>query len=449
MAPCGFGSAAALCGSLRVPEDRTRPDGRSIDLRVVLVPAEAPDAEPDPFVPLAGGPGGVATTDFTWLPAVFAAIHATRDIVLVDQRGTGGSNELTLPPFPDTNGTQNVEQRLATWAHAAFSALDADPREYTTAVAADDLDAVRDALGYERLDLYGPSYGATVAQYYLRQHADRVRVAVMDGGTPLDVPIFERVAANSARALDLLLDRCAADPSCHRAFPRVATELRAVFGRLQRPLATGLIDPATGKGVVLTRDDLASAIHTALLGSTTAAAIPLGIHLAYESRWQEIASLAGGSSSADDTSNLVMAAVIRCAEAWARFRPAEVSRVGAGSYLESAELASARSWGEACAVVPRGVVPPDDAAPVRSTVPVLWVVGAADPQDPPANLATVADELPNSRVIVVPDQGHTVGHLGCMPGVIARFVAAGSANALDASCIANGGVPAPAFLERP
>ena len=128
--------------------------------------------------------------------------------------------------MPDTTGLSaaDADARLSAWARESLAALDADPRLYTSSVAADDLDAVRAALGYDKIDLYGTSYGGELAQYYLRQHPDHVRVAVMDGTTPLDVQVLERMAATSQHALDLLLARCAADPACHAAFPNLATE---------------------------------------------------------------------------------------------------------------------------------------------------------------------------------------------------------------------------------
>ena len=219
-------SFPAYCGTLQVPEDRSNPSGRQIGLRVAVVPAVAADAKPDPLFALAGGPGDASTSFFAWLPGLYTDVHATHDIVLVDQRGTGASNPLTLPAMPDTTGLSAAEAdaRLSAWAKESLAGLDADPRMYTSTVAADDLDAVRAALGYDTIDLYGASYGGELAQYYLRQHADHVRVAIMDGTTPLDVPVLELMAATSQHALDLLLDRCAADAACHAAFPNLATE---------------------------------------------------------------------------------------------------------------------------------------------------------------------------------------------------------------------------------
>jgi pimeloyl-ACP methyl ester carboxylesterase len=142
---------------------------------------------------------------------------------------------------------------------------------------------------------------------------------------------------------------------------------------------------------------------------------------------------------------LLMKDEILCSEAWARFDPVEVERKGAGSYA----VPFVRAWatGEAtmCRYLPKGVVPADDAAPVRTDVPVLWLAGDADPQDPPSNLTGVPSQESNSRIVVMPAQGHVVGHLGCAPSVIAAFLDAGTATGLDATCVAQGASPAPTF----
>jgi pimeloyl-ACP methyl ester carboxylesterase len=446
LTPCSVGGFRALCGSLAVPEDRSIPAGRAISLRVVVVPAHQAVPAPDPVFGLAGGPGGAASDGLAWMPGVFAGIHAVRDIVLVDQRGTGGSNQLALPAFPDTSGLDDAASSLAwsDWEANLLSGLNADPTQYTSAVAADDLDAVRAALGYDRIDLYGPSYGATLAQYYLRQHGDHVRVAVLDGGTPLDVPLFELRAASSQHALDLVLDRCAADPACAAAYPNVRDDLARLLAHLAKPRTTGLVDPATGQPVVLTRADVTSLIHASLLTAAQAANLPAGIHMAAADQWQAIQDVFGSGATFASTS-LLMTEEIQCSEAWAAYDPAAVARLGSASYLLDAEVAQATFVQTMCAHLPKGVAPPADAAPARTDVPVLWTVGEADPQDPPANLEAVPDQMPNSRVVSVPGQGHTVSHLGCLPAIVTAFIQAGTTTGLDTSCVAGGGVPIPPF----
>lgn len=432
----------ALCGTLRVPEDRSSPDGREIGLRIAVVPAAATDHEPDPLFVLAGGPGDAGTQFFAWLPKVFEDVHATRDIVLIDQRGTGDSNALMLPEMPDAAGLSetDADSLLSAWADDALASIDADPRFYTTTVAADDLDDVRAALGYETINLYGTSYGGTLAQYYLRQHGEHARAAVLDGSTPVDVPVLERMAASSQAALDLLFQRCAEDAACHEAFPQLADEWRALVDQLATPLT--LVDPESGDEAVIDRILFADAFHTALLTESTAVQIPLAVHLAHEGRWIEAAQIISGPPSGGPT--LLMADEVFCSEAWARDHPAEVARQGTGSYALERELSRAEERAVMCRYLPQGVVPEDDADAVRTDTPVLWLVGDGDPQDPPANLAAVPVQQPNSRIVVMPAQQHVVGHLGCMPSVIAAFLDAGSADRLDTSCVAQG-APAPPY----
>ncbi len=360
--------APALCGTLRVPEDRSRPDGRQIGLRVALIPALAAPHASDPLFVLAGGPGAAGTQFFAWLPSVFTDVHARHDIVLIDQRGTGDSNPVTLPEMPATSGLPKAKADAAVsrWAREALASLDADPHLYTTAVAADDLDAVRAALGYKAIDVYGTSYGG-----------------------PMTV-----------------------------------------------------VDPESGATATIDRGMVGEAIHNALLTESIASQIPLGIHLAYESRYVEAAKIIGAPPSGGPT--LMMADEILCSEAWARFDPGEVSRDGAESYALAHELDMSRQRATRCQYLPRGLVPPNDAVALRTDLPVLWLTADGDPQDPPANLAKVPAQQPNSRIVVMPAQQHVVGHLGCLPSVIGAFLDAGRVDRLDTSCVARG-APAPPF----
>lgn len=424
-----------LCGTLRVPEDRSNPDGRQVELQVAVVLATAPDHQSEPFFVLAGGPGDVATQFFAWLPAVYEDVHNAHEIVLIDQRGTGDSNGHWLDPIPDTTGLSegDADRQLSNWANESLQAVDADPRFYTSTVAADDIDSVRAALGYDTINLYGTSYGGTLAQYYMRQYPDRVRAAVLDGATPLDVPVFEVMAPNSQAALDLLLSRCARDEKCHEAFPQINDELNAVVDRLSTPVT--VVDPQSGAKASLDMGDLADAIHSALLTEATAVQIPLAIHLAYQGNWLGAAQIIGRPPADDRT--LLMSDEILCSEAWARFDPTETARLGAASYALDKQISDARRRADMCRFLPEGVVPSGDGEPLLTNTPVLWIAGDGDPQDPPANLAGVPQQQPGSRIVVMPAQEHVVGHLGCMPTLIARFLASGRADNLDASCATN------------
>jgi pimeloyl-ACP methyl ester carboxylesterase len=453
MAPCPTTNLAALCGNLIVAENPDDPSGRTIPIHVMVIPARSPQPAPDPIFFLAGGPGGSATESFGWTTSTFSRLNAERDFVLVDQRGTGGSNRMVAPEPPDVAGLDETGRDVAIreWVDRVLAELPGDPRFYTTSLAMDDVDVVRAALGYDEINLYGPSYGATAAQYYLRQHEEHVRAVVLDGGTLLDVPIFEWMAVSSQKALDILLARCADDEACAAAYPEVATEFATIETRLAvAPITTKVIDPYSGEPIVLDSLSFASAVHGALVETSLSSKLPALIHQAYLGHWDAVAeagvAASGGRRPNDD--QLVMATVIRCSEAWARYDPAEVERLGAGTYGLAVHVAAAQAQRETCRYVPAGVIPLDDGSPVRSNVPVLLLVGEADPQDPPANVADAPEELPNSRTVVVPGAGHTVGHLACMPSIVADFIDAGTAKGLDVSCAATD-VPLPPFLILP
>jgi pimeloyl-ACP methyl ester carboxylesterase len=433
-----------LCGTLQVPEDRSRPSGRKIGLRVAVVPAVSAAPAADPVFALAGGPGDASSQFFAWLPGLYAGVHATHDIVLVDQRGTGASNPLTLPEMPDTSGLSaaDADTRLSAWMHDGLAALDADPRFYTSTVAADDLDDVRAALGYDKVDLYGTSYGGTLAQYYLRQHADHVRAAVLDGATPLDVPVLERMAASSQAALNLLLKRCEQEAACHSAFPQVSAEWSALVSQLATGVTTNVDNPQTGGKWVADLTAVGPAIHNALMTEGAAAQLPLAIHLASQNKWDQATQLVPAPATGGPSR--LMADEIFCSEAWARFDAAAISSAGAGSYALPMELARAGQQATMCRYLPKGLVPEHDDAAVATPLPVLWLTGDGDPQDPPANLAAVPVQEPNSLIVVMPAQEHVVGHLGCGPKVIAAFLDAGTGAGLDIACIAQG-APSPAF----
>ena len=428
MVRCTVAALDYWCGVLKVPENRSLAGGRTIDLQVDVFPARSGSGGGTPVFFLAGGPGDATTRSWAGAPTTFAELSRHHDIVLVDQRGTGSSHRLVLPdPLPG--------ETPAEYARRAMSGVDGDPRYYTTAVAMDDLDSVRKALGYGRIDLYGGSYGATAAQYYMRQHGEHVEAAVLDGGTLLDVPILELVAANSQHALDGVLNRCAAAAACRTAFPDPRGEMSTVLARLTRsPVTTSFQDPSTGQPAVMTAEFFASAIHNQLLAASTAATVPWLIHRAYEGNYGDLAS----PNASPLEATLLMAVVIRCSEAWARYDPEQVRLTGAGSYYLSAQLAAAQGVAAGCPLAPKGFVPAGDALPLRTSLPVLLLNGTEDPQDPPSNVAGAPLEMPHSYSLAVPAQGHTVGHIGCLPSVVAAFFDAKRVDTARAlSCASN------------
>ena len=209
----------ARCGTLKVAENPASPSGRQIALHVVVLPAAMANHAADPLFYLEGGPGGAASDEAIWVTRHFAALNVSHDIVLVDQRGTGGSNPVDCSTA-GLSGSPNGAQIAAAVHDCVTSIKDtADPRYYTTPIAVDDFDQVRAALGYDKIDLYGVSYGVSSALAYIQRHGAHVRAAVLDSGSLLDVHLWELIPRSAQQALDSMFARCQSSPTCAAAFP--------------------------------------------------------------------------------------------------------------------------------------------------------------------------------------------------------------------------------------
>ncbi len=433
-------SVKAQCGTWTVPEDRAHPEGRKIDLRVAVVAAVSRSPAADPLFFLSGGPGQAATESYVALSGAFDRIRQKRSIVLVDQRGTGQSNALHCPSEAQTDEDFSLDEaqlQAATVQHLkdCLAQLPGDPRFYTTAIAMQDLDEVRAALGYAQIDLYGVSYGTRAAQAYLRQYPAHVRTVILDGVLPQDAVLGLDVARDAQRAMDLIFARCAADAGCHAAFPDVRAEFNALLAALEKaPAQVNLPHPVTGKqmDVRLTRREVALSVRLMSYSPETAALLPLLIHTAAQGDYAPLAaqSLMVSEDLARSIS-LGMNLSVVCAEDAPFLTPAAAAQANRDTYLQGAET---DSLAQMCALWPHGDIPADYKQPVTSAVPVLLLSGEADPVTPPANADRVAQTLTNSLRVVVPGDGHNVIYRGCLPQLAADFVKNGSVQGLDPAC---------------
>jgi pimeloyl-ACP methyl ester carboxylesterase len=425
---CTYGGRVrAWCGRLRTASDPRKPHGRTISLRIAVLPATQHPAAGALFY-LEGGPGGAATASLIRVNADFARVGRTRDIVLVDQRGTGGSSRLACP-----NGyVRGADaQAVTAFLRQCFARLTANPRLYTTSVAADDLEAVRRALGYGKIDLFGGSYGATLAQAYVRRYPRSVRSIVLDSGSLPHVRIYDVAARNAEGALDTLLARCADTPACAHAYPDSRRQLSDLLARPPR-----LVSLPTGR-VLLRPVDIAWAVDWLSETAANAAVIPYAVNAAVHGDYTTLATTYAdqlGGSNLDPLARLVPFWTTICSERWADFDPVATARAGKGSYLASAALARARLFRRACRVVPKGRVGADAGAIPVVHVPVLLLAGSADPLDPPANLRAWRRFFPHGRLIVVRGAGHGTIGSPCTQKLVARFVAHGSATRLNPAC---------------
>lgn len=450
---------SAECGVITVYEDRAAGTGRTIDLRIALLPAVSRTPAPDPLFFLTGGPGQAATESFVQVAGAFYVINRTRDIVLVDQRGTGGSNPLRCP-LPDTSTAEEVaggeaataaiessEDFTTRWLRSCAAVLDADPTLYTTNMAMDDLDQVRTMLGYEQINLYGVSYGTRAALTYLRHYPQRVRTLILDGVVPPDLALGLNVARNAQRALDLIFARCAAEPACAAAFPDLPTTFAQLMRDLEaRPIELTLPHPVSGNltHITLGRDDVAFAVRLHSYSPETAALLPLLIHAAQVDRsWEGLAAQTLlVSEQLSDSISVGMNLSVLCTEDAPYLTEDAAAAANANTYYGALETARMM---HNCQVWPRGPLLATAKEPVASDLPVLLLSGEVDPVTPPANGERVARELPNSLHIIAEGQGHGIAARGCIPQLMQEFIDQGSADGLNTSCVSDL-EPTPFFL---
>ena len=439
MNPCQLGSSdiyrvyKILCGSVQVYENTTTQKGRRILLNVAVIPAATPagataaaSRSPDPLFLLAGGPGQAATEAFALLVPDFEGVLQLHDIVLVDMRGTGKSNPLrcsspnlqTAPAStPATVPTPTLAPADA--VKACLAALNADPTLYTTQAAANDLDEVRQALGYQKINLLGVSYGTRLALAYLRQYPDRARTLTLDGVSPMDWNLGPDNPANAQRSLDLIFAECAAETACHTAYPHLPEEFAGLMaGLTKQPMRVDLVHPLTNQRITLTltEDEAAQAIQFMSYSPDNIAAIPQLIHnVVANGQYNLLASqylIASYSLSQPIADGLYLSVV--CAED-VPFYPATPGASRVNSYLPDHTQQQAQQ--------------------VSSNAPVLMLSGQLDPVTPPANAEQAARTLPNSLSLVIPGLGHNVVFSGCLPDLVATFIQAGTVKGLDTSCV--------------
>ena len=430
-------ATAAQCGQLDVPENRDRPDGRKIGIFAAVLPANTLTPKEDPLLILAGGPGQAAS-----FLAPFAArlteLRRTRDVVLVDQRGTGRSSPLTCQAFrprhDDAFDTDPVPRARQCAQELAAQGVDA--AQYTTTAWIADLEAVRVALGYPRWNLWGGSYGSRVAQEYLRRHPDAVRTVTLDGVAPPAMVIPLDIWRTREAALDAVFAACAASAACRRAHPDAAGTLARIartLGPDGRDLA--VVDPRTGDAQRhrVTFDVVLAALQPLTYTPETASLLPQMLALAAEG---ELAPLFAASPALSgnlaEQMNAALHFSVTCAEDVPRIRPETEQQALAGLPARRLALQTIA----VCGVWPRGTAPAGFAEPVRSDKPALLLSGGMDPVTPPAYGTAVAKGFPNGRHVIAEGYGHIVSPHACAPRLLSAFVDAGSVAALPERCVA-------------
>jgi pimeloyl-ACP methyl ester carboxylesterase len=433
----GFPGIKARCGTLARPEDPSDPDSPVLALHFAVVPALSLEPDRDPFVPIAGGPGQATTRFYASYSAAFEDVRRTRDILLLDQRGTGDSASMQCQVDEDLIEGAFSRERTVAEARACLDALPYDPRFFTTSVAVEDLEALRVALGYTQFNVYGISYGSRVAQHFLRRYPESTRSVIIDGVVPPQIALGPGIAIEAQNALDAIFDRCAESEACHERFPTVRedfADLRAFLA--EQDVSLYMANPVTGTREEVIFDDnrMAGALRMLSYHPSSVALMPLLIDEAVNGNFQPLAAqFLMVAESMQDQLSVGMHNAVVCTEDSPYFEGEAVTRDAlAATYIGPLQLEALEAI---CSVWPKGVLDDDFKTPVASSVPVLLLSGEADPITPPAYADLAAVDLENALHLIGKDQGHGQAPQGCMPRIVGRFVETASVRDLDTGCL--------------
>lgn len=431
-------AAYAHCGTLAVPLDPAAPDGGTIELFVARLPALSAEPRPDPLLLIAGGPGQSTVDFYLQLRGAFEPARRDRDIVLVDQRGTGrsaGGFRCTVPDdlSLDTAGADELTRVI----EDCVAELEHDPRFYTTSVAVRDLERVRETLGIEAWNVYGVSYGTRVAQHYLRRYPERVRALVLDGVVPPPLALGPDVAREAQRALEQIFARCAADPPCGARFAALPQLFSEVLARLEAG-ASDETDPPPISAL-----ELRTLVRFMSYSAATVSLLPVLISEAHAGNYEPLAGQARTLlRELPESLSFPMSNSVTCTEDVPYVDSAATGGLDA-TYLGTAIMDALRMI---CSRWPVGSIDGDFKAPVASAVPALLLSGEFDPITPPAYAERVqAGGLTNGVHVVGRGQGHGLVGIGCVPRLLRSFLEEPVPAALDVSCVALE-PPTPFFL---
>jgi len=431
----------AFHGWHEVYENRAAMTGRKIKLYVVIVPATGENPEPDPLFLFAGGPGDSAAGGAGFMAAEVGEILEKRDLVLLDQRGTGKSHPLNCDVLgpKDKMASYMGDMFPLDYVRACREKLEkiADLTQYVTDIAMDDADEVRAALGYDKINLMGFSYGSRAVMAFMRRHPESVRAAVLGGMAPVFMAMPSTFAQDAQRALDRLFADCVADPECHAAYPNLREDFRRIATELKRaPVKATVENPKTEEKETVSMDygGFTTILRGMLYSSEQAKDIPLMIAQAAAGDWVPFAQAkAQYSFMLQGLISDGMYLSVTCAEDIPRFDAATAAHAARGTFLGDYRVSQQVN---ACKLWPRAVVPESYFEPVKTDLPALLISGEVDPVTPPYWGWATAEHFSNGRHLVVPYAAHSMGRaFVCMLPLAIQFLEEGTAANLDASCL--------------
>ncbi|RYZ93928.1 MAG: alpha/beta fold hydrolase [Moraxellaceae bacterium] len=430
----------AQCGNFEVLENPQDTTSAKIPLNILLLPAVNPVPEKDPLFIIAGGPGQSAVVVAESVHSIFNDVRKNRDIVFVDQRGTGKSNPLDCEvetedskQLPELEQEAFAKKALMTCIekikdHAAY---------YTTNYAVADLDAVRAALGYEKINLWGGSYGSRVVMEYMRRYPEHTRASVLDGVAPVAIALPWSMESDGLAALQALNQQCMAAPACALSYGDIVQKAQKVSAQLlAKPETIKISHPRTQEKVTVSLSalDFSSVVRLALYSRDLSSLLPRVINEADAGNYELFASLIYLAKAKSDMAGISygMHYSVVCNEDYPLYKNKDATE--SNVFLNSL---SVQKYAEVCSQWPRAHLPVDYWEPITSHLPVLMLSGAVDPVTPPRWAELVKKGLVNSTHVVIPGGHHITTQEGCIAQLMTAFIANGNANDLDVRCAQN------------
>jgi pimeloyl-ACP methyl ester carboxylesterase len=433
--PCHLDGLAeeVRCGIHDVAENPAAPAGRRLQIHVAVLPALRRLVDADPLFIFAGGPGQGARSYSSAVARFFKKVRRSRDIVLIDLRGTGASAPLRCPA--DDDSLSLTPEDIKTLVRECRDALTADPRYYTHQESLADVDEIRRRMGYKTINLWGGSWGTRAALLYALRYPEATRAVVLDGAVPIDLGFPRTASADANAALNRLVADCAAAADCKAAFPNPAALLGRLADRFSAgPVTTTLKHPRSGAptNVAMQYDMVTEIVRGALYVPRDSAALLFTIEQAAHGDFAPLAAqyLRTASWSTNDMT-LGATYSILCSEDLPRTTAIDFAAAAKGSFFGTVY---ADAWRARCADWPPGR-PLDAGEAATSTAAALILSGEHDPVTPPRTGAAMGRHFPANWQVVVPGAAHNASFSGCVPDLIAEFIARGTGDGLDVSCV--------------
>lgn len=451
LAPCYLKniSEQVLCGQLLVPENYEQPEGRNISIHYAVLPAVSESKKADPLLILAGGPGQAATELAAMINRMFNDVRRQRDILLIDQRGTGKSNPLScevshVDELVKTDDNMELD-RMAADCLADYLAQhsDSDLTQYHTVNAIRDFEAVRQHLGYPQVNLYGGSYGTRAGLVYMREAPAAVRSATLDAVAPPEV-VVGPFGRHGAQSFELLLEQCQQSAACSQAFPELSQQYQSVLTQLAaEPVPLTVADPLSNEAtdILITAGRFTSVMRVGLYHPSTRQMLPYVIQQTGLANYTPLIGLLG-SAMAQSEMYMGLTLSVLCSEDLSRATDDLLAYDGDNSFIGSR---TADAFIDMCSVWPQAPRPQSWFEPVYSDIPTLLLSGRLDPVTPPTWGALAAQTLTNSRHLIAPHGSHTIASHTCANKLAAKFIDTLDTQALDDSCLQNQ-KPAPFVL---